>query len=85
MLNQYLRSDFPDKFFKRNKQGFVFDNFKFVYGNQDYFKDKLKILNKKLNIDTSKLDLLFTFRTRINADRIFKLSNLSNYLEINNL
>ena len=85
LLNQYLRSDFPDKFFKRNKQGFVFDNFKFVYGNQDYFKDKLKILNKKLNIDTSKLDLLFTFRTRINADRIFKLSNLSNYLEINNL
>lgn len=85
LLNQYLKSDFSDEFFNRKKQGFVFDNFKFIYENNDYFKEKLKVLNKKLNIDTSKLDLLFIFKSRINADRILKLSNLSNYLEANNL
>ena len=85
LLNQYLKSDFSEDFFNRKKQGFVFDNFKFIYNNNDYFKEKLKVLNEKLNIDTSKLDLLFIFKSRINADRIFKLSNLSNYLEANNL
>ena len=59
----------------------MFDVKTFVYKNNDYFYENTQRVTEILNF--SKIDNLFKNKSRMNANRIWKLNILSGY--INNL
>ena len=81
VLKKYLSLNFKEEFLNRKKQGFVFDLKDFVNSNNDFFKENIIHSNKIPYIETNKLSSLFKYKTRINADRIWKLFVLNYYLE----
>ena len=81
LLKNYLKKDFNSAFLTRKKQGFMFDVKTFVYKNNDYFYENTQRVTEILNF--SKIDNLFKNKSRMNANRIWKLNILSGY--INNL
>lgn len=84
LIGRRLIQDFDLDFIKRKKQGFTFDLESFVYKNEKYFNENINHLIKNLNIDIKNIRKLFVVRTRMNANRVWKLYVLSRYL-INNL
>ena len=81
LLKNYLKKDFNSTFLTRKKQGFMFDVKTFVYENNDYFYENTQRVTKILNFNN--IDSLFKNKSRMNANRIWKLNILCGY--INNL
>ena len=61
----------------------VFDVESFVYDNKYYFYENINLLNKKTGLDIKNINKIFNLKTRMNANRIWKLSILSSYLNNN--
>ena len=80
-LKNNLQEDFDLKFLERSKQGFVFDIENWIYKNtnlvEETFKNGVLVNNLNKNI----LSSLSKFKSRINAQRIWKLYVLEKYLD----
>ena len=83
LLKNYISEDFTEQFLNRKKQGFIFDVESFVYDNKYYFYENINLLNKKIDLDIKNINKIFNLKTRMNANRIWKLSILSSYLNNN--
>ena len=83
LLKNYLKNDFGTDFLNRKKQGFIFDVESFVYKYEDEFFENILDLSAKLDLSSKSIKNLFKFKTRINANRIWKLKVLSDYLSNN--
>ena len=80
---QHCENVFGTDFINRRKQGFAFPIKDFIYSKN---KKNIKIQLRDLNfIDSKKISLLFLFKTKANANRIWKLYVLSKWLQINRL
>jgi asparagine synthase (glutamine-hydrolysing) len=79
LLKNYLLPDFSKDFVNREKKGFVFDVENWVYNNLDYITEFLNegIYFTKLPKNT--LRQLSFYKTRINANRIWRLFVLEYY------
>ena len=80
ILKNYLLKDFGTEFTTRRKKGFVFDLESWVFNNISYVSDTL---NKGINsylIPKSLISKLSINKSRINANRIWKLFVLEYYL-----
>jgi asparagine synthase (glutamine-hydrolysing) len=79
LLKNYLLPDFSEDFVNREKKGFVFDVENWVYNNLDYITEFLNegIYFTKLPKNT--LRQLSVYKTRINANRIWRLFVLEYY------
>ena len=60
------------------KMGFIFDLESFIYSNKKLINDSLGSLD--IGIEKNVFSYFSKFKTRINANRIWKLLVLSNYL-----
>ncbi len=79
ILKKYLGEDFNQEFINREKMGFVFNLEKWTYGNLSSIIDSFEKLTH-FDISTSKINKLTKFKSRINAQRIWKLYFLEKYL-----
>lgn len=80
ILKNYLLKDFGTEFTTRRKKGFVFDLESWVFNNISYVSDTL---NKGINsylIPKNLISKLSINKSRINANRIWKLFVLEYYL-----
>jgi len=79
LLKNYLLPDFSEDFVNREKKGFVFDVENWVYNNLEYISEFLNegIYFTKLPKNT--LRQLSIYKTRINANRIWRLFVLEYY------
>ena len=78
ILKKYLSYDFDQDFLTRDKMGFVFNLEKWIYENSNDVKDVITAMN--LDINFSRIQNLFRFKSRINAQRLWKLYFLAIYL-----
>ena len=78
ILKEYLLDDFGPNFTNRSKMGFIFDLESFIYSNKKLINDSLGSLD--IGIEKNVFSYFSKFKTRINANRIWKLLVLSNYL-----
>ena len=72
-LKNYIKNDFNSDFVNREKMGFVFNVEKLIYSNQDFF---LQYLQNSNFISYSALKKLFKYKSRINANRVWKILTL---------
>ena len=82
-LKNYLQKEFGPDFLNRKKQGFIFDVESFVYKYEDEFYENIIYLSKVFDLNIKSIKNLFKFKTRMNANRIWKLKVLSNYFSKN--
>ena len=61
--------------------GFVFDLESWIYKNKNYIKSTINNSKHLREVNLKKLPLLFLYKSRINAIRIWKLFFLSIYLD----
>ena len=80
VLKNYLKKDFSSDFIHREKKGFVFDLENWVYGNKSYISTFLNQGKIASNFPSSTISKLSINKTRINANRIWKLFVLEHYL-----
>jgi len=80
VLKKYLLNDFTEEFVYRKKAGFIFDLEGWVSKNSDFVYETLQYgkINDYLNL--KKINLLTLRKSRMNANRIWKLYVLENYL-----
>ena len=79
ILKNYLASDFDSEFINRRKMGFVFNLEKWIFSNIDKIKDEFEKLNS-YNISKSTINKLSIVKSRINAQRIWRLYFMEKYL-----
>ncbi len=78
VLKNYLKKDFDSSFLNRKKMGFVFNIENWIFNN---FSDvKETILLNTVDLDLKNLNQLTLYKSRINANRIWKLYFLQVYL-----
>jgi asparagine synthase (glutamine-hydrolysing) len=79
-FKEYLLEDFSNDFVNRTKMGFVFNLEDWIYKNKNEVLSSLR--NGKISnfINTNKLNLLFLYKSRINANRLWKIYTLEKYL-----
>ena len=80
ILKNYLDEDFDSEFINRKKMGFVFNLEKWTYSNIGIIKNEFQKLND-FDIKVSSLNKLSKVKSRINAQRIWKLYFLEKYLK----
>lgn len=80
VLKRYLLKDFSEEFVNRKKQGFVFDLENWVYSNLSYINDYLTSGSYFQNFPKNTIKLLSIYKSRINANRIWRLFVLEHYL-----
>jgi len=80
VLKKYLLNDFSSNFIDRKKQGFVFDLEQWVYRNINYIQDTISEGNLVNSFPKNTIKLLSINKSRINANRIWKLYVLEKYL-----
>ena len=81
ILKDYLQEDFDSDFTNRKKMGFVFDVQRWVYNNKELISETI---NNSEYIKEHNKNLIFTLslnKSRINAQRIWKIFVLAKYLE----
>jgi len=79
VLKDVLEKDMGKAFINRKKMGFVFNLESWIYSNID---DIFEVIQKSnLNIKISQLNLLSRVKSRINAQRIWRIYFLVNYLD----
>ena len=76
-IKEYLLDDFGPNFTNRSKMGFIFDLESFIYSNKKLINDSLGSLD--IELKKTFFHTFQEFKTRINANRIWKLLVLSNY------
>tara|TARA_Y100000389_G_C17405220_1_gene487631 strand:- start:69 stop:1433 length:1365 start_codon:yes stop_codon:yes gene_type:complete len=81
ILKDELTADFSPQFTGRKKMGFVFNLENWIYNNSEEVLSTISDSSLSKLIDVSQIKLLFRFKSRINAQRIWKLYFLSIYLE----
>ena len=81
ILKDELTADFGPQFTGRKKMGFVFNLENWIYSNSEEVLSTISDSSLSKLIDVSQITLLFRFKSRINAQRIWKLYFLSIYLE----
>ena len=80
LLKNILRNDFDDKFLDRKKMGFVFDLEDWVFNNLDFINEKINDGIIVSNLNPKIIDHLTFFKSRMNANRIWKLFFIEEYL-----
>jgi len=80
-LKNLLKEDFDDDFINRKKMGFVFNLEKWVYENEVGLKRIIQSNQLPFSIEQNVINILFTFKTRINSHRIWKLITLIRYFQ----
>ena len=80
LLKNYLLRDFSEDFVNREKKGFVFDVENWVYNNLDYITEFLNEGIYFIKLPKNTLRQLSIYKTRINANRIWRLFVLEYYL-----
>lgn len=80
VLKKYLLDDFSTNFINRKKQGFVFDLEQWVFRNINHIEDTISEGNLVSSFSKNTLKLLSINKSRINANRIWKLYVLEKYL-----
>lgn len=80
VLKKYLLDDFSTNFINRKKQGFVFDLEQWVFRNINHIEDTIFEGNLVSSFSKNTLKLLSINKSRINANRIWKLYVLEKYL-----
>lgn len=81
ILKKYLSTDFDSSFLNRKKQGFVFDLENWVYSNKSEIAETFKLGEVVVNTNKDILKLLSIKKSRINANRLWKLFVLEKYLQ----
>lgn len=85
VLKDYLKTDFSEDFVTRDKQGFIFNLEGWIYSNFEEVDQVIKS-KKGFDLDIKKIDLLKINKSRINANRTWRLYVLNKYLlDIDNL
>ncbi|MDA9676952.1 asparagine synthase-related protein, partial [bacterium] len=79
-LKTFLNEDFSLDFTDRSKMGFVFDLEKWIYNNSDIVTETINSSEALKNYNLNKVRLLFKYKSRINALRIWKLYFLAVYM-----
>ena len=82
IFKEYLSEDFDSEFINREKMGFVFNLEEWIYSNKDKVFTELKNGNLSKIIKIEKINLLLLNKSRINANRIWKLYLLEKYLSL---
>lgn len=77
-LKNYLMEDFNEEFIFRKKMGFVFNLEAWVYQNIDKVLGEIDSIN--IDVNLTKINYLLKYKSRINAQRLWKLYFLSIYL-----
>ena len=80
IINDYLKNDFNSEFLSRRKMGFVFQIEDWVYNNIELIFNNIE-QNSITSQWSSKLNKLMLHKSRINANRIWKIYFLSVYFE----
>ena len=80
ILRNYLINDFDYKFINRKKQGFTFNLESFVFKNIDFINEKIVAGSFTADLDPNFVNKLTSYKSRINANRIWKLFILESYL-----
>lgn len=79
-LKRILSEDFDSNFLNRKKMGFVFDLEKWVYSNSDYINDYFRYESNFINnLNSNILKTLSINKSRINAQRIWRIYFLEYY------
>lgn len=78
LLKDYLYNDFGNSFVDRRKMGFVFNLENWIFSNIDHIEEI--VIKNNANLDLSNFKKLLINKSRINANRIWKLFFLENYL-----
>ena len=78
LLKNYLKKDFDSNFLNRKKMGFVFNIEDWIFNNFSNVKET--ILLNTAGLDLKNLNQLTLYKSRINANRIWKLYFLQVYL-----
>lgn len=79
LINKFLEEDFDHQFLNRKKMGFVFQLEDWVYSNLNIIFDQISE-NNTTNEWINNLKILGKVKTRINAQRIWKIYFLSVFL-----
>ena len=77
LFKDYIKSDFDNQFINRKKQGFEFDLKKFVFDNIDEISSIIYRSNLSEFMNLNKLHFLKINKSRINANRYWRLLVLS--------
>ena len=72
-LKTYILQDFDSNFINRKKMGFVFNLENFIYQNKEFVLDQL---NDNQFITRKNLNKLYKYKSRMNANRIWKMLTL---------
>ena len=80
MLKNLLINDFDNDFINRNKMGFVFNLEHWVYNNINLINDTINSGNVARNLNPNIVNQLSFIKSRINANRLWKLYFLEEYL-----
>ena len=80
MLKNLLINDFDNDFINRNKMGFVFNLEHWVYNNINLINDTINSGNVVRNLNPNIVNQLSFIKSRINANRLWKLYFLEEYL-----
>ena len=80
LLKKFIKDDFSDDFLNRKKMGFVFDVETYIYNNFEYLFDELSEV-ENFGIKRQNIEKLRTIKSRINANRLWKILFLENYLK----
>ena len=81
ILKDYLSDDFSSEFINRKKQGFIFDLEKFVYSNFKYIESRITTGDLKKYYKLKNIKYLRLRKSRINANRLWKLYVITLYLD----
>ena len=81
LLKNYLLEDFDQKFIDRKKMGFVFDIEYFIYSNFNEIREIVMGANLEIAELGKTLNKLRSFKSRINAIRIWKIFFISRYFK----
>jgi asparagine synthase (glutamine-hydrolysing) len=80
ILKEFLSEDFNNEFLNRKKMGFVFNLEKWVFNNINTIKDTVHEGDIIRNLNPNIIDRLLINKSRINAQRIWKIFILEKYL-----
>jgi asparagine synthase (glutamine-hydrolysing) len=81
ILKDYLSEDFNSDFINRKKQGFIFDLEEFVYSNIKYIESLINNGDLQNYFKLNKIKYLKLRKSRINANRLWKLYVITLYLD----
>ena len=80
LLKSILKQDFNSTFLERKKMGFVFDIESWIFNNLDYINQKVESGKIVKDLNPKIVKQLTIFKSRMNANRLWKILVLEEYL-----